>query len=95
MSALIIVLTCVGVSSCKDKDKDEPSNSNSVVGKWNCNEVVLNSTGSTFSENVDFEFKYDKSFTVNMNDDRGTLTLTYTTTKAGALTAKFDGGIMN
>lgn len=91
MSALLIVLACGGVSSCKDNDKDEPSNSNSVVVKWNCYEVVLNSNGSTYQENVDFDFKSDKSFTVDMHDGRGTFTGTYTTTEAGAFTAKFDG----
>ena len=90
--ALFAVLACVSFASCSDDDKDEPNGNNSIVGKWNCYKVVLNYDGKTYPEDVDFDFKADNSFTVNMKDGNGTLTGKYTTTEAVAFTVKFDGG---
>lgn len=89
--ALITVLTCVGFASCgDDDDNDEPTN-NSIVGKWNCYKVVLDYDGNTYPEDVDFDFKSDNSFSVNLKNEGKTATGTYTTTQSGAFTVKFDG----
>lgn len=88
--ALIAVLTCVGFASCGDDDKDEPTN-NSIVGKWNCYKVVLDYDGNTYPEDVDFDFKSDNSFSVNLKSEGKTATGTYTTTQSGAFTVQFDG----
>lgn len=88
--ALIAVLTCVGFASCgDDDDKDEPTN-NSIVGKWNCYKVV-ESNGDASQQNIDFDFKADKSVKVNYYTEDMTLTGKYTTSDAGAIKINFDG----